>query len=152
MAIAEIIEHSDEMALEEELVAMEVADEDYKVDAKIFPTLTLENAKIALTEFSDKQTPALKTLLKMVDFEIEGNNLVVKLSLQQMEMTDKIKVEWQSFLRQYFNLKNLFLLIKESEDEITTRKAYTAREQLDEMLIENPELMSFIQKFNLKLK
>ncbi len=151
LAMAEIVEQADEIQLEQ-LIHNVVEESKTENNYTASKPLDVENAKQAFHIFAEKLSPSLKPLIRLLEPEIKGNNIAVKLTAQQIEMTEKIKVDWQFFLRQYFNLQSLFLEIRENNEIDTTRKAYTAKEQLDEMIAENPNILALIQKFNLKIK
>lgn len=151
LAMAEIIEQVDNIQLEQ-LIENTVTESKIENEYIASTPFVLENVKQAFHQFAEKLSPSIKPLIRLVEPEIKGNNVAVKLTAQQIEMTEKIRVEWQSFLRQYFNLQTLFLEIIENDEIDTTRKAYTSKEQLDEMIAENPNILALIQKFNLKIK
>ncbi len=151
LAMAEIVEHADEIQVSE-LLAKIVQEPEIQKEYKAHILFEIENVKTAFYQYAEKLSPSIKPLVRMVLPTINGNNVAVKLTAQQIEMIDKIKVEWQSYLREYFNLPNIFLEIIEDKEIDTTRKAYTSKEQLDELVIENPILIDLIQKFNLKIK
>lgn len=153
LSIAEIIEESDKTVSEKleevEITATENQDFEPKV---LIPVLTIDEVKAANAQFADRQKVSLISLIKLLNPILDQYQVIITLTKQQEEFIGELKIEWQAFLRQYFNDKRITLHIRIDEAADTRRQAYTPSEQFQEMLDENENFRKFVQKFKLKLK
>ena len=74
------------------------------------------------------------------------------MTVQQEEFIGEVKIDWQAFLKKYFNDAEITLQFAIDETANTTRKAYTASEQFEETLNESEIFRAMVNKFKLKLK
>ncbi|MCC6818672.1 MAG: hypothetical protein IT245_07265 [Bacteroidia bacterium] len=116
------------------------------------PILTIESLVTANSQFAEKQKVSLISLIKLLVPKLEQHLVIISLTKQQEEFIGELKIEWQAFLRQYFNDKSIVLQIQIDETVETKRQAYTPSEQFQEMLDSNENFRKFVQKFKLKLK
>lgn len=78
--------------------------------------------------------------------------MIVTLSKQQEELIGEIKIDWQAFLKSYFNDYDITLVYQIDENAATERKAYTPSEQFEEMLSGHELFRQMVNRFKLKLK
>jgi len=152
--IAEIIEASDaavqakiEAAKEETLETLSEVNEPQAVIE-----LNDVNLKAAMLAFAFSLSPSAAALVKMFLPKIEVYDVVLSMQKANINLIEPIKVEWQRFLRDYFSNRQITLVINEDNTVIAQTKAYTQREQLDEIVKENPIVIDLMKRLNLKLK
>lgn len=149
--MAEIIEDSDQSVKEKEIEITE-PNTDTLVSEKAYPAFTEANVNSAFASFSGKFSISTATLIKMYPPLLGNNEVSIKMHKANINLLEPIKVEWQAFLRDYFGNKQLTLTIIEDDEIIKNTKAYTPREQLEELAKENPLVKELVKKLNLKLK
>jgi hypothetical protein len=147
--MAEIVEQADAIVLEK------IEDgkwEDEPLKERPVIELNPANLGLAMAAFAEKLNPSASALIRMFQPVIAGNEVKVSMNKANINLTDGIKVEWQRFLREYFNSRDLILTIIEDESVVKNKVAYTQREQLDELVKEYPLVKDLLKKLNLKLK
>jgi hypothetical protein len=152
--MAEIVEESDKkLDLEEDDSIVELKDETYKIaDNLALRALDIENVSKAFELFAVKQKVSIISLIKMLIPEIKGNQISVTMTKQQEEFIGDIKISWQAFLKSYFKNPEITFNIEIDKQANTKIKAYTAGEQYEELLNENPLFKKMVNQFKLKLK
>lgn len=118
----------------------------------IAPELNIENASKAFSLFASKQKVSVVSLIKLLIPKIQDKQITVTLTLQQEEFIGDIKIDWQAFLKRYFNDQDITLTFAIDETADTKRKAYTAGEQYEETINNNEIFKTMVNKFKLKLK
>lgn len=112
-----------------------------------------ESTLISANQSFGKSKPiALSSLLKILKFELDGPNINVHLTKQQIEKIGDNKIDWQIYLRQYFQLKDITLNFIEDNTVEAPKIAYTSAEQFKEMYDENKSVQDLVKIFNLKIK
>jgi hypothetical protein len=91
-------------------------------------------------------------LIKLLQPELDGKQVIVRLTKQQEEFIGDIKISWQAHLRTYFKDNGLTLQIKIDEVAETKKVAYTPSEQFREVMDSNDSFRKFVTTFKLKLK
>ncbi|MEZ4805659.1 MAG: hypothetical protein R2852_09305 [Bacteroidia bacterium] len=154
LSMAEIVEEADKRKeIDEEDSIVELKDEADKIaDGIALRTLDVENVSKAFEMFASKQKVSLVSLIKMLIPKISGNEVTVTMTKQQEEFIGDLKIEWQAFLKSYFKNPKITFNIEIDEKANTKRKAYTAAEQYEELLSENPLFKKMVNQFKLKLK
>jgi hypothetical protein len=154
LSMAEIVEESDKkLDLEEDDSIVELKDETYKIaDNLALRALDIENVSKAFELFAVKQKVSIISLIKMLIPEIKGNQISVTMTKQQEEFIGDIKISWQAFLKSYFKNPEITFNIEIDKQANTKIKAYTAGEQYEELLNENPLFKKMVNQFKLKLK
>jgi hypothetical protein len=151
LSIAEIIEESDKVHQEISEVETEpMLSEEPEI--KIYPEFNAENTSKAFEIFAARQKVSIISLIKLLIPAIEGRTVIVTLTRQQEEFIGDIKIQWQAFLREYFNLQNIVLQIRIDDQANTKIKAYTQAEQFQEMLDEHETFRLLVTRLKLKLK
>jgi hypothetical protein len=152
--IAEIIEAADaavqaklEAAKEEAIETMAEVNE-----PKAAIELNDVNLKTAMHAFAVIFSSFTAALVKMFLPKIEVYDIVISMQKANINLIEPIKVDWQRFLRDYFTNRQITLVINEDNTVIAQTKAYTQREQLDEIVKENPIVLDLMKRLNLKLK
>ncbi len=149
--MAEIIEDADQIIKEKVTeIAETIAPE--TVIEKTYPEFTEANVTKAFANFSGKFSISTATLIKMYPPILGDNEVSIKMHKANINLLEPIKVEWQVFLKDYFGNRQLILTIIEDDEIIKNTKAYTSREQLEELASENPLVKELVKKLNLKLK
>ena len=118
----------------------------------VAPELNTENVSKAFVMFAVKQKVSIVSLIKLLIPEIKGKQVLVTMTVQQEEFIGEVKIDWQAFLKKYFNDSSITLQFAIDETANTTRKAYTASEQFEETMNEHEIFRSMVNKFKLKLK
>jgi hypothetical protein len=149
--MAEIIEEADD---EHEKIKVQESEPIIAGEPEIRtgPELNAENAARACDLFAEKQKIAIRPLIKMLIPSIDGLVVIITMTRQQEEFIGDIKIQWQVFLREYFNNHSIILQIRINEEADTKRKAYTQAEQFQEMLNENDLFKQLVNRLKLKLK
>jgi hypothetical protein len=112
-----------------------------------------ETTLIAANQSFGKSKPiALASLFKILKYELEGTNINVHLTKQQIEKIGDHKIDWQIYLRQYFQLNEIVLNFIEDNTVEAPKIAYTSAEQFKEMYDENKTVQDLVKIFNLKIK
>ncbi len=120
--------------------------------SRIYPVLTVDEVIKANAQFAEKQKVSLISLIKLLIPALDQKQVVITLTKQQEEFIGELKIEWQAFLRQYFNDRGITILIRIDEQAETKRQAYTPSEQFQEMLDDHENFRKLVQLFKLKLK
>lgn len=153
--MAEIVEQAD---LEAHAIEEELADDTDKaaeeeIQAGIINVeLNRDNLVKAFSLFAGKQKVSLVSLIRLLIPEVNGDQVSVTMTRQQEEFIGEIKIDWQAYLKQYFNNPAITLQFIIDETANTKRQAYTASEQFDEMLNEHELFRKMVNQFKLKLK
>ncbi|MDI1232849.1 MAG: hypothetical protein PSX81_01055 [bacterium] len=152
--IAEIIEASDEaVKIKLEFIKEE---ESLYSDRTNEPKATIElndlNLKAAMSAFAASLSPSTAALVKMFQPRIDVYDIKISMQKGNINLIEPIKIEWQRFLRDHFSNRQLTLVISEDNTVIQQTRAYTQREQLDEIIKENPIVLDLLKTLNLKLK
>ncbi len=152
--IAEIIEAADaavqaklEAAKEEAIETLAEVNE-----PKTAVELNDVNLKAAMHAFAATLSPSTAALVKMFIPKIVVYDIVVSMQKANINLVEPIKVDWQRYLRDYFSNREITLVINEDNTVIAQTRAYTQREQLDEIVKENPIVIDLMKRLNLKLK
>ena len=114
---------------------------------KVLASRSSRNKRQRLLKVSPLSDPRL-TLIP----EIKDKQVIVTMTVQQEEFIGEVKIDWQAFLKKYFNDHEISLQFAIDETANTTRKAYTASEQYEETLNESEIFRAMVNKFKLKLK
>lgn len=153
--MAEIVEQADlEAQVIEESKAVEVdkpAEDDLQA-GMVRVELNRENLIKAFSLFAAKQKVSLVSLIRLLIPEVNGDQVSVTMTRQQEEFIGEIKIDWQAYLKQYFNNPSITLQFIIDDTANTKRQAYTASEQFDEMLNEHELFRKMVNQFKLKLK
>lgn len=120
--------------------------------SRIYPVLTVDEVIKANAQFAEKQKVSLISLIKLLIPALDQKQVIITLTKQQEEFIGELKIEWQAFLRQYFNDRGITILIRIDEQAETKRQAYTPSEQFQEMLDDHENFRKLVQLFKLKLK
>lgn len=153
--MAEIVEQADleANAIEEnQNDEAEKPAEDQVQDGAIRVELNHDNLVKAFSLFAAKQKVSLVSLIRLLIPEVNGDQVSVTMTRQQEEFIGEIKIDWQAYLKQYFNNPSITLQFIIDDTANTKRQAYTASEQFDEMLNENEMFRKMVNQFKLKLK
>ncbi len=154
IGIAEIIEQSDANVLEKIEATKEASVQNSNIVSE--PTTKVEfndqNLKAAIHAFAATVPPSTSALVKMFNLKINIYDVNVAMHKSNINLIEPIKIEWQRFLRDYFGNREITLVITEDNTVIQQTKAYTQKEQLDEIIKENPLALDLLKKLNLKLK
>jgi hypothetical protein len=102
--------------------------------------------------FGKSKQIALSSLLKILKYEIDGHDVNVHLTKQQIEKIGDHKIDWQIYLREYFQIKEISLNFNEDNTVEAPKIAYTSAEQFKEMYDENKSIQELVKTFNLKIK
>ncbi len=112
-----------------------------------------ETTLIAANQSFGKSKPiALASLFKILKYELVGTNINVHLTKQQIEKIGDHKIDWQIYLRQYFQLNEIVLNFNEDNSVEAPKISYTSAEQFKEMYDENKSIQELVKTFNLKIK
>ncbi len=149
---AEILEKEEDIPIKEIEAKIEEVIETITDEVIIAPELNQENVVKAFALFAVKQKVSIVSLIKLLIPEIKGKQVVVTMTVQQEEFIGEVKIDWQAFLKKYFNDAEITLQFAIDETANTTRKAYTASEQYEETLNESEIFRAMVNKFKLKLK
>lgn len=149
-SIAEIVEEADQIIAEKE--SEDITPETESVSTDAAPLLSTENLKEAFEKFSKNFSASTAALIKMYTPQLSGNEVIVKMHKANINLLEPVKIEWQAFLKSYFDNNKIVLNIIEDDEIVKVAKAYTQREQLEEMAKENPLVKELVKKLNLKLK
>lgn len=110
------------------------------------------NLIVANQSFGKTKPIALSSLLKILNYELDGDTINVKLTKQQIEKIGDHKIDWQIYLRQYFQINTITINFIEDNTIEAPKIAYTAAEQFKEMLEVNENVNELVKAFNLKIK
>ena len=149
---AEILEKEEDIPVKEIEAQIEKLVQEISEELVIAPELNQENTVKAFALFAAKQKVSIVSLIKILIPAIIGKQVVVTMTVQQEEFIGEIKIDWQAFLKKYFNDTEITLQFAIDQTANTTRKAYTASEQYEETLNESEIFRSLVNKFKLKLK
>lgn len=116
------------------------------------PEFNQENLQKSITEFAEFQKVSLKEFIKLLIPIIDGSKVVLTLTSQQDSMIEGIKIEWQKFLKVYFNDQNIQIKIEINNEASARKKAYTQTEQMEELMQSNENFREFVKLFKLRLK
>lgn len=152
LSIAEIVEEADKAILEKEYEKEEEIELQPSEPSRIYPVLTVDEVIKANAQFAEKQKVSLISLIKLLIPALDQKQVIITLTKQQEEFIGELKIEWQAFLRQYFNDRGITILIRIDEQAETKRQAYTPSEQFQEMLDDHENFRKLVQLFKLKLK
>ncbi len=150
--MAEIVEEADKSAENHLKETEEENQETEKVLTQVTVELNRDNLLKAFGLFAGRQKVSIMPLIKLLIPELTGKQVNVTMTKQQEEFIGDIKIDWQAFLKQYFNDPEITLLFTIDEKANTKRQAYTAAEQFEEMLGENELFRKMVNQFRLKLK
>lgn len=151
--IAEIIEASDAANIQKIEALKEGDDSSNHVnEPKAVIELNDANLKAAMVAFASTLSPSTAALVKMFQPKIEVYDIKISMQKANINLIEPIKVDWQRFLREHFSNRQITLVITEDNTVVAQTKAYTQKEQLDEIIKENPLVLDMLRKFNLKLK
>lgn len=151
LSIAEIVEEAD-------LIHREVSQPETEPmlseepEISLAPAFNTDNISKAFEIFAGRQKVSIISLIKLLIPAIEDQTVIVTLTRQQEEFIGDIKIQWQAFLREYFNNNKIVLQIRIDDQAATKIKAYTQAEQFQEMLEENEVFRQLVTKLKLKLK
>jgi hypothetical protein len=149
---AEILEKEEDIPTKELEAQIEQVIEKISDEVIISPELNQENMLKAFALFAVKQKVSIVSLIKLLIPEIKEKQVIVTMTVQQEEFIGEVKIDWQAFLKKYFNDPGITLQFAIDETANTTRKAYTASEQYEETLNESEIFRTMVNKFKLKLK
>lgn len=154
MEIAEIIETTDAAVQAKLEAAKEEAIETAAIvnEPKAGIELNDEHLKAAMHAFAATLSPSTAALVKMFQPKINVYDIIISMQKANINLIEPIKVDWQRFLRDYFSNRQITLVINEDNTVIAQTKAYTQREQLDEIIKENPIVLDLLKRLSLKLK
>lgn len=152
LSMAEIVEEADKFAEAIQQNVIDLNPELEKPITSIQVELNTDSIKKAMEMFASKQKVSLVPLIKLLIPEISNKQISLTMTKQQEEFIGGLKVEWQAFLKQYFNDNDITLNFIIDEKAITTRQAYTSSEQFEEMLAEYELFRKMVNQFKLKLK
>lgn len=116
------------------------------------PDFNQENVQKSINEFAELQKVSLKEFIKLLIPMIEGNKVVFTLTSQQDSMIEGIKIDWQKYLKVYFNNQNIQIKVDINNEASARKKAYTQTEQMDELMQTNENFKEFVKLFKLRLK
>lgn len=143
--MAEVSDTPVEKVEENEIVSTQTIKSD-------IPELNQENLQKSINEFAEFQKVSLKEFIKLLIPTIEGNKIIFTLTSQQDSMIEGIKIEWQRFLKVYFNDQSIQIKVEINNEASARKKAYTQTEQLEELMQSNENFREFVKLFKLRLK
>lgn len=149
VSMAEIIEESDQISAIKNHGAEELQESGQNQTLET-PDFNLENIKKSFAIFAEKQKVSLISLIKLLIPELDEKEIIITLTRQQEEYIGNLKIEWQAWLRDWFSDPSITLQIKIDDSAHTARKAYTPKEQFDELMAENEHFRKMVRLFNLK--
>ena len=123
--------------------------EPIRIDA---PAFNQDNLQKAINEFAEFQKVSLKEFIKLLIPTIDGNKVIFTLTSQQDSMVEGVKIEWQKFLKGYFNDQSIQIKVEINNEASARKKAYTQTEQLEELMQSNENFREFVKLFKLRLK
>lgn len=102
--------------------------------------------------FAETCTVSIRGLIKIIPLELNQTEISFKVNDSQDMIIGDMRIQWQNFIRKHFDKPeiNLNFVIDNSIEH--KRMAYTAPEQLSEMLENNDKLKLLIDKFKLRIK
>jgi hypothetical protein len=126
--------------------------ENSKSSNQMIPTLNEDEILKANALFAETCSVSIKGLIKIIPFKLNNNDITLKVNDSQDMIIGDLRIKWHLFLKNHFKSPDLSLLF-EIDNSIEHKKiAYTAPEQLKEMLEDNEKLQYLVDKFKLKIK
>jgi len=116
------------------------------------PILDNETIKEGISKFSESLPISIRSLFKILPINTHDGQILIKANKQQFPQINDTKQKLQFFLRDYFKMETLQLLIEETDDVLLTDTKYTATEQFDDLIEIDTNFKYLVRKLKLNIK